>query len=80
MSPRERNLAVAWLRESAVVLLRLAGGVESNFGFGANPLGGGAAAARYVADKYRKAAVLLEDAATDAAMDAEDQSTPGGDK
>jgi len=59
MSPFARQLASRWLRERALDLRTAATRAD-----GAYSGGSGHEAASYVADKYRKAAVLLDDAAT----------------
>jgi hypothetical protein len=59
MSPLGQKLASTWLREKAMDLRNAASRADKAYS-----TGGGYEAARYVADKYRKAAVLLDDAAT----------------
>ena len=59
MSPLGQKLASTWLREKAMDLRTAASRADKAYS-----TGGGYEAARYVADKYRKAVVLLDDAAT----------------
>lgn len=60
-----QGLAVMWLRDRAENLRTAAQKMDGSY---SDP-SGMAYAARYVADKYRKAAVLLDDAATEAEDD-----------
>jgi hypothetical protein len=59
VSPLGQRLASTWLREKALDLRAAASRADHAYSIGV-----GYEAARYVADKYRKAAVLLDDAAT----------------